>query len=146
MKNENAKYEITKVCNPYCEPCAKAHRAMENLLESGKVNLRIIFTATVNEDDHRSKPVRHFLAINAKGNNVKTRKALNQWYNHKNKDYARFAKDYPVGKILLQQDKSINAMSAWCISEKIAYTPTIFINGFKLPNEYSINDLEEILI
>jgi len=35
-------------------------------------------------------------------------------------------------------------MKAWCEKEGITHTPTIFINGYKLPKEYRIEDLKEI--
>jgi len=46
---------------------------------------------------------------------------------------------------LKEQRKSLNAMATWCQSEQIMHTPTIFINGYELPNEYQIEDLKLLL-
>ena len=40
----------------------------------------------------------------------------------------------------------IKKMEHWCRRERIMETPTIFINGYELPNEYTVEDLNEILI
>ncbi|WP_147676335.1 DsbA family protein [Algibacter pacificus] len=46
---------------------------------------------------------------------------------------------------LEKQNHKIEAMRNWCDAENITHTPTIFINGFELPKEYSIEDLREVL-
>ena len=130
LTNDNAKYNVIKVCNPYCGPCAKAHPILDNLVKAGSINLQVLFTATTKEKDIGKKPVRHFLAIDSK----------------KDKDYDTFANNYPMNGELMQQDSKIDAMNEWCKAEKITHTPTLFINGYELPKEYSIEDLSEVLI
>ena len=62
--NPNATNTIIKVCNPYCGPCAKAHPAIHDLIkENENIKVQILFTATAKENDKRSKPVKHLLAI-----------------------------------------------------------------------------------
>ncbi|QCX37206.1 hypothetical protein FF125_01650 [Aureibaculum algae] len=145
ITNDNAKYNIIKVCDPYCGPCAKAHPILEELLTVGSINLQVLFTATNKEKDRRAKPVRHFLAIDTK-NKKKIEKALDKWYMAKEKDYDTFAKCYPMNGELLDQNAKIDAMNEWCKVEKITHTPTLFINGYELPKEYTIEDLKEVLI
>ncbi|MET2983641.1 vitamin K epoxide reductase family protein [Aureibaculum conchae] len=146
ITNKNAKYNVIKVCNPYCGPCAKAHPVLEHLVNVGSINLQVLFTATTNEKDRKAKPVRHFLAIDAHNKKEETQKALDQWYMAEKKDYDVFAKQYPMNGELEQQNDKIEDMKAWCKAENITHTPTLFINGYKLPKEYSIEDLSEVLI
>ncbi|MBA0884205.1 vitamin K epoxide reductase family protein [Flavobacterium undicola] len=145
MYNETAKYNVIKVCNPFCGPCAKAHPILDNLLNAGKINLQILFTASTDGKDIKARPVSHFLAIDAQGDKSKTQKALDDWYMVEQKDYEKFASRYPIEDELKQQDDKIEAMRVWCDSENIIATPTIFINGYELPKEYSIEDLKEVL-
>lgn len=144
INNENAKYHIIKVCNPYCGPCAKAHPILEELVDNGIINLQILFSVTNNEKDYRAKPVRHFLALDNKNNKEKTQMALDKWYRAENKDYKAFAKQFPLNGEMDKQNTKIEAMNKWCKAEKITHTPTIFINGYELPKEYSIEDLKEV--
>lgn len=113
FKNQEAKYHILKICNPYCGPCAEAQPVLEGLLKSGKISLQILFTAKDSEENI-GKPVAHFLAIADEGNQEKTQKALDDWYSSKHKDYQQFAKKYTINKKLETQDQKIKAMSDWC--------------------------------
>ncbi|WP_136468925.1 vitamin K epoxide reductase family protein [Flagellimonas onchidii] len=145
LSSESAKYNVVKVCNPYCGPCANAHPILEELLEKGKINLQILFNASTDKNDRKAKPVGHFLAVDAQGDRKRTQRSLDDWYLTKEKDYETFAKKYPMNGELEQQDTKIKAMRQWCNAEKITHTPTIFINGHELPKEYSVEDLKEVL-
>ncbi|WP_127137671.1 vitamin K epoxide reductase family protein [Flagellimonas oceanensis] len=142
--NKDAKYNLIKVCNPYCGPCAKAHPVLDDLLREGKINLQVLFTASTDEGDRRNKPVKHFLALDEK-DNIQAHEAMDSWYLAEEKNYEQFAKKYELNGELLQQDHKILAMKEWCNAEKITHTPTIFINGYELPKEYSVDDLREAL-
>lgn len=144
--NPNAANTIIKVCNPYCGPCAKAHPEIEKLLEDNEdVKLQIIFTASNDEQDRASLPVKHLLAIAEKNNEILTKGSLDEWYLAKTKDYEVFASKYPMNGELSKQGTKVEAMSTWCKQEEIAFTPTLFINGYQLPDVYNIGDLKYFL-
>lgn len=148
LESEDAAYTVVKVCNPYCGPCAKAHPVLDTLYKEGKINLQIIFTSTLSEDDFRTPPAKHLLALFEACNKTpeKTIEALDVWYSAKEKNYEIFSKKYPLKEELLKmQDENIKKMRQWCEQTKIQHTPTIFINGYELPEEYSVQDLKEIL-
>ena len=145
LKSATAKYTIIKVCNPYCGPCAKAHPVLEELVSNGIINLQILFTASPSDKDRTATPVKHFLAIDAKGDHTITQGALDTWYTTDKKDYKAFAEQYPMNGELEQQHDKIKAMRNWCDAEKITHTPTIFIDGYELPAEYRVADLKEVL-
>lgn len=143
--NPQAKNEIIKVCNPYCGPCAKAHPELENILKNNfDVKVRIIFTASGDDDDILNEPVQHLLAIQEKNGQEAVHHALNDWYLSQEKDYNVFAKKYPMNEELKQQNDKIIAMYNWCNKMKIRATPTIYINGSELPDSYSISELKNI--
>lgn len=141
--DDNATIEIIKVCNPYCGPCAKAHPELENIIKNNKnVSVRIIFTASGEERDIRTAPVQHLLAIQEKFGKLKVHEALDNWYMSPNKDYSIFATKYPLKGELEQQRVKVFAMRDWCDEMKIRATPTLFINGRELPDQYNIKDLK----
>ncbi|MGF2413631.1 thioredoxin domain-containing protein [Ferruginibacter sp.] len=147
MGNPAAKNTIIKVCNPYCGPCATAHPKIEALLEQNdNVKAKIIFNTTNSEADSAIYPVRHLLAIKGQGNQEKTKQALDDWYLPPEKDYEVFAKKYAMNGELNKQGDKIERMAKWCSETGIAFTPTIFINGYQLPNAYSIEDLQYFLL
>jgi uncharacterized membrane protein len=144
--NPEAAYKIIKVCNPYCGPCAKAHTPMEELLHSNpNVQIQILFTATNNENDSKAAPVKHLLAIAENNDEAIIKRALDDWYLADTKDYDSFAAKYPMNGELKQQGDKVEAMREWCDKTKISFTPTFFINGYQLPEMYSVNDLKYFL-
>lgn len=143
LGNPSAPNKIVKVCNPYCGPCAKAHAQLEQLVHNNPaVQLQIIFTASSNENDFKTPPVRHLLAIAEDNEEPVVKGALNDWYLAKEKNYQVFANKYPIAAQLLRQDGKIEAMQNWCEQTQISYTPTIFVNGQQLPEMYTVEDLK----
>lgn len=141
--NEKASTEIIKVCNPYCGPCAKAHPELDDIIKNNKnVRIRIIFTASGDDEDIKTAPVQHLLAIQEKYGAKRVHQALDDWYLASTKDYAIFASKYPMNGELKQQKDKITSMYNWCNDMKIRGTPTLFINGRELPDQYSIKDLK----
>ncbi|HEY8387772.1 MAG TPA: cysteine peptidase family C39 domain-containing protein [Parasegetibacter sp.] len=146
LGNPNAKNKIIKVCNPYCGPCAKAHPEIDRLLEHNPdLQVQIIFTASSDEKDTKAAPVRHLLAIAEKYDQPTLAKALDDWYNAPVKDYETFAAKYTMNGELQKQSHKLDAMKHWCGKTDIAFTPTFFINGYQMPEMYSIGDLKHFL-
>jgi len=144
LKNESSRFQVIKVCNPYCGPCSEAHPELERLVEEGIIDLQIIFFPNNSTDDLHVKTISHLLAIYSKGDPKVTQEALDIWYTAEKKDYAVFAGRYPMNGELNQQQEKLLAMKTWCEKEKITHTPTIFINGNQLPKEYRIADIKKI--
>ena len=153
LGNSEASYKLLKVCNPYCGPCSKAHQPMENLLHNNPdLQLQIIFTATNNEEDIKTAPVKHLLAIAEKNEEEIIKQALDDWYLPDTKDYEAFSAKYPMNGELQQQNAKIEAMKDWCDKTGINFTPSFFVsipgnNGpailyFKLPEIYNVADLK----
>lgn len=145
LGNKQARNTLIKVCNPYCGPCANAHPVIDALLELNKdLKVQIIFTAS-SDGDRRAEPVKHLLAIAAQANEAQTAKALDDWYMAPQKDYKYFAQRYPLQEDLDNQNNKLNIMHQWCEDTQILFTPTFFINGYQLPQQYNIQDLKYIL-
>lgn len=144
--NPDAPNTILKVCNPYCGPCASLHPVLDDIVHNNpNVKVKVIFTATNKEGDIRTPPAQHLLAIAALGNPKLTEQALDDWYGAPKKDYEVFAARYPLDGQLQEQQQHIEAMDKWCHAAEIAYTPTLFINGYQLPENYRIEELKYIL-
>jgi len=143
--NPNATNEIIKVCNPYCRPCSKAHSELEHIVRTNpEVRVRIIFTASGEDNDIKTPPVAHLLAIQQKLGSEKVHLALDDWYLAPNKDYEAFAKKYPMNGELKEQKKKLHAMRDWCNDMKIRVTPTIYVNGRELPDSYQVTELKNL--
>ncbi|ULT23590.1 hypothetical protein KUH03_31130 [Sphingobacterium sp. E70] len=57
----NAPIEITKVCNPLCGPCSRAHPVLEEIIRlNPAVKMRVIFVGKGEEFSLITAPVSHF--------------------------------------------------------------------------------------
>jgi uncharacterized membrane protein len=146
--NLAATNKIVKVCNPYCEPCSKAHLAIEDLLGTiNNLQIQIIFTSSgMDYDDHRFYPVSHLLTLAEKIDLQLLHQALHDWYTIPNKNYSQFALRYPIETDLKLQSFKMEAMYEWCRQMNIISTPTLFLNGYLMPELYTISDLKYLLI
>lgn len=142
----DAENVIFKVCSPGCGHCFKAHAVFNDILSSNdNVKLYTIYMVTNNEGDPRSLPVKHFLALAETGKAQELEQAMNYWYLTEDRNYDTLKNKYPVTEeVIAKQGDKINQMREWCKAAEIEYTPTVFINGKKLPATFSIDDLKDV--
>ncbi len=141
--NPNAINTIIKVCNPFCGPCAKAHPWIEKLIATNlEIKAKIIFTSSQQQNDINNLPAKHLLALAERQDPNLIHEALNDWYLADKKTYDVFSKKYhmPVEELQRQQNQ-LERMGDWCYENDIQFTPTIFINGFQLPDIYTLEDV-----
>lgn len=145
LGNPDAETTILKICMPYCNPCSKAHAALEEILRrNDNVQLKVIFRCR-KEDDRGTAVARHLLAVAAKGGRQLAQQAWDDWYLAEQKQYEDLAAKYPMNGELKEQDTTIEAMGKWCEEAEIPGTPTIYINGYRLPENYEIAELKNFL-
>lgn len=140
--NPNAAIEIIKVCNLYCGPCAVAHQEIAKLMANDdRIKLRIIFNPGGQTD--RNTPLTfHFLGIEQQYGTAVFHEALEEWFKSETKDHKELRQKYPVKEDLINYLPKTQMMSQWCHSMNINRTPSFFINGHPLPEEYSFADFK----
>ena len=141
LGNPAAANKIIKVCNPYCSPCALAHKPVDQLLDEKDVEVQLIFTVSNEDGDVKTAVVKHFLAIADKNDQTLLKQSLDDWYLSPERSYEVFARKHPLNGELKLQSEKINAMHDWCNKNGITHTPTFFINGYQLPGMYNIGDV-----
>lgn len=140
--NPSAKTVITMVSNPFCGPCGQAHQVIDEWLKTrDDLQLKVVFTTANEDDDRRTKVARHVSALSNLADKRIAENALHDWYLQSNKKYETWAEKYPV-----LFDRGVNNITEnqkeWCKMAEITYTPTIFINGYKLPDPYRLEDIK----
>ncbi|MEO7310729.1 MAG: vitamin K epoxide reductase family protein [Chitinophagaceae bacterium] len=140
--NPNAKHEIIKICNPYCGPCALAHPVLEALVGKYDIKLRIMFLATNNDGDKKGETARHFIALAASQNITIAKNAMHWWYTNTSKDIDYLRKLFPADDTNSELTKELlEQMQTWNEQAEITFTPTIYVNEYRLPEMYRIEDL-----
>jgi uncharacterized membrane protein/thiol-disulfide isomerase/thioredoxin len=138
LGNPEAEHTITMVTNPYCGPCAKTHKELERLIErSDNVKVAIIFSGD-GTDGPATRVASHLLAFAKQGNIAQ---ALTDWYGQSEKNFESWAINYPIRFIGMAWEDIAHKHSDWCRKADIRLTPTICVNGYQLPEEYSISPL-----
>lgn len=142
--NRNAAHIITVVSNPYCQPCSRVHRVLEQWLENrDDIRFQIIFSPH-NEKDAASIVAGHFLSLKSTKDDILIKKALCDWYYQHNKDYEDWASRYPVNEIT-GAEEILRKQREWCKSTNVKFTPAIFIDGRMLPSFYEAEDLRYLI-
>jgi protein-disulfide isomerase/uncharacterized membrane protein/predicted double-glycine peptidase len=146
LGNVEADHIITMVSNPYCPPCAKTHHALDEWLNhNSDIQVRLVFTASNTDADIKTPVTRHLMALNELPDKNKVKQALNDWYGQKQKDYQAWAKVHPV---TLDETKfhKLDRQQEWCNLAEVRATPTLLVNGHRLPDVYRIQDIKYLLV
>jgi uncharacterized membrane protein/thiol-disulfide isomerase/thioredoxin len=145
LGNAAADNIITMVSNPYCPPCSKMHAALDELLDqNGNIQARIVFTANNTDEDIKTPVSRHLMALNEHPDKTIVKQALHDWYEQKQKSYEAWAKVYPVELIEADFHK-LDKQKTWCEMAEVTATPTMLLNGYRLPDLYQLPDLKYML-
>ena len=132
--NPNSDKIITVVSNPFCLSC------MANHTELNKLNLsdyRIEYVLTSFSEDLLF--VNHkIIAFYQKFGSDKTWKLLTKWYEDRNKQ-SYFFNEFNLNSDTAKEE--VIRQLSWITKENINSTPSVFLNGKKLPFHYNVSDI-----
>jgi uncharacterized membrane protein len=144
--NPDAPLRITVACNAYCGPCAKAHTELDAILERfpGKVNVQIrLLCNPENETDKRTIATK---AILQKATEIrdsdKMHSMLTDWFHWM--DLGKWQQKWHCDTES-NVDEVLKNHGTWIDDAEIAFTPTFFINGKRMPGRYNLKDIEKLI-
>ena len=138
--NRNADLLITIVTNPLCGPCAKLHAGIDEILgKYGKqLCVQYIFAHFKGED--KQQGVQRLIAIYQEHNMEESQRIYKEWYSATLSE-SQFIEKYKCAieskKVITEKQKHDDFTER----NHINATPTIMINGYLLPIEYTIEDV-----
>ena len=146
LGNAEANNIITMVSSPYCQPCAKAHAQIDEAINNlDNIQVRIVFVGKNNDEkDTKTQVHRHLMALNELPDKTIIKNALHDWYAQKQKNYDEWAKAYQIDFNPDANDK-LDKQKAWVDLAEIKATPTLLVNGYKLPRTYQLHELKYML-
>lgn len=135
--------QIVVACNPYCGPCATAHKILHELVETTDIGLTIRLNVKAdNIEDKITVAGAYIMQVVNKRDTGFKRKVLQNWYEVMNLE--KFKDKYPLQKeVNVKQQVTDNEQ--WNKKAEVIGTPTIFINGYQLPGQYRAGDLKNLL-
>lgn len=136
--NPNAPNTLTIFSNPQCIPCAEAHKAISSILKRiDSFRIQYIFAAFSSEIEHDSRALISFY-LNY-DNSYES--LLDEWFKGGMKSPDKFIKAHGGRAWDDFANEEIARHKKWAIRNRMNATPTLLLNGYVLPREYSIQDL-----
>lgn len=139
--NPEAEHTITMVTNPFCQPCANTHKTIQKLLENNEnLNCEVIFLATNHEHDKKGLIARIILSLSKE----QQADALHAWYENEERNINKWQNQLGIAEDK-RTEKIIQYHEIWCKEARVEGTPTLYLDGFKLPDLYRLEDLKGVL-
>jgi hypothetical protein len=143
--NPDASIQITMATNLYCGPCKEAHKKLTEIIQvhPDKISLTLRFVQAQNET------TKHLLTywlqnISEKVNqSANTENLLRNWFDVM--DLGKFKAQYPISEISDMVDHLAASHERWIETYGINQTPAFFVNGYKLPKPYNIDNLNGLV-
>ena len=138
MGNPDANLLITVFSNPHCNPCSWMHKRINKLLEQNKhICVQYIFSS-FNEDLEISNK---YLIGSYFQKNGEAKDIYDQWFEKGKFNKEEFFKLYSVRTDTQEVIREFDLHEQWKEQSGLRATPTILVNGYKLPDNFKIEDM-----
>lgn len=131
---------VTILTNPHCNPCAKMHNRLKKIMdESNNFCVQYIFSSFGSELDISNK---FLTAIYFDKGTEDRNRIFQEWFEKGKNIKDEFFKIYSLN---VDEEKIANELEKhlkWKQKTSLSATPTILVNGYKLPDNYKIEDLK----
>lgn len=140
--NPQARMRVTILSNPHCNPCARMHKRVEGLLGmSDEICVQYIFSS-FNEKLEDSS--RYLISCYMDSSKDEALRKLANWYAKEKFDYEKVIARNEAYIHTETIEEEMEKHRIWRDKTSLVVTPTILINGHKLPDEYELEDLAMI--
>lgn len=138
--NPAAEFTITVLTNPHCNPCAAMHKRVNHLLKTAgdKVSIKYIFSSFGEEFDSSGKAL---IEIYLNNNMEMIEKAYAEWFETGRENKERFFEKYNIRPDDPAAAEEYARHKEWREAAKLTATPTVLVNGYKLPRSYTLEEL-----
>ena len=142
--NRDAKTQITIFTNPYCEACSRTHIQVEHMTRKMgvKINVQYVFYPF---NESQIEACRFLIAAYYQLDRFVAKSIFSQWFADENKDVAQYLADNPLELYSGDVERVMNKHATYVRENKIFQTPSIYVNGHLLPQNYELRDLEILL-
>ena len=131
---------LTVLTNPHCNPCAKMHKRIDTLLKHKvKVQVQYIFSSFSTQLEVSA---RYLIAVYQQKSEEERVGIYNEWYQRGKLNRELFFNTYPVNMDNPAIDIEMLKHKEWMANSRFHATPTLLVNGYKLPPNYKIDDLQ----
>lgn len=147
---KDSDFQILMVSNPFCRPCSQTHQILDSIVEKYSDSLKLVlrFPNNHESDSHKNRTISRLIQLYQRqsldlSDHVSQNTVFKDWYAYQ--DESVFNKKYPETIPYIQVDQLMYQNDMWAKKNKITMTPLVYINGHKLPKQYSVNDLAVLI-
>lgn len=130
---------VTVFSNPYCNPCAAMHQRLQKIYSSSSCRIRYVFTSFKSEWNNIN---RCLIAVYQQHGAEKAWEAYTEWYESGKHSQEHFFDKYHLDLNSDEIEREFQQHEQWKNATKFNATPTILVNGYKLPYGYTIEDMQ----
>ena len=135
---------ITILSNPHCNPCAKMHARVNDLLALYGDDICIQYIlSSFNEELEDSN--RYLISCYDEKDRSKSWKVFTEWYEHHKHHYKEIIQRHCEELYSDIINDEMERHAKWRKRTGIVATPKILVNGYLLSKEYQIEDLPMII-
>ncbi|MDL2299857.1 thioredoxin domain-containing protein [Bacteroides sp. OttesenSCG-928-E20] len=142
--NPESNILITIISNPHCNPCAALHHKVEELLKETNetVCIQYIFTAFNNE---LIKSSRFLIACYLNESYSVVKEMYNKWFLKEKHNSEKYINQFDYNLSNTDVEEEWNKHQKWLKAAQIVATPTVLINGYRLPESYKLEDIKHFI-
>lgn len=138
--NVNSSIRITVLTNPHCSPCGQMHFRLQKVMSELKSRacIQYVFSAFNSnlQDSNRILIAAYLQKERSVANAI-----FDEWFKWGKYDPIKFSQKYELYINDLSVVKEFDRHEQWKLENALKETPTILLNGYLLPSEYSVEDL-----
>lgn len=141
--NSEAEMRVAILSNPHCNPCARMHERVERLLgmAGNEICVQYIFSSF---NERLEDSSRYLIACYFDSQQDEALRKFDLWYTKDKFDHERVVKENEIRIHTERVEKEMEKHKKWRERTSLTETPTVLVNGHKLPEGYELEDLAMI--
>ena len=144
LGNTDAPMLVTILTNPHCNPCAKMHERVSELLKyTEHICVQYVFTAFRKELEVSN---RFLIAAYLQKDKEERERIYTEWFEKGKYKKETFFLENKINWSEGEIEKEFERHESWKKLTRQRSTPTVLVNGYKLPDNYQIEDLKNITL
>jgi len=142
--NPDADLRITIFTNPFCNPCARMHKRVEKLLKDSNRNICIqyIFSSFTPELEFANK---YLIAAYIEKKQSEFERIISDWFEKGKPLKEAFFDGLHLDMMNPEIETEFKKHEAWKEKTQLRATPTVLVNGYKLSDNYKIEDMRNFV-
>ena len=143
--NPDSSNLITVVTNPHCDPCGRIHDKIAHLIQKRGDSICIQYFFINFKKKEMANSGKFLISAYLQGGKEKALTIYERWFGGERANVSQIIDKFNFETESEDVLKEQKRHEDWCAEHSIFSTPTILVNGYRLPYEYDLNDLLFIL-